>query len=174
MKLLKFFAIALPVLVITLVLIAYALPSRQQVARYRDLPVSADRIWPHIANPKAWTQWAAWNQRDPAMTITYAGPESGAGASWHWDSKSQGKGSMTFDSAETDRLLTYTLTFPDMGSAAKGRIELTPQGSGTRVSWSFETDLGNNPMARWFGLMLPGMVGKDFDEGLANLEKLTQ
>lgn len=171
MKWLKLISFGFFVFIVTLILIAYLLPARQSVQRHRDIEAPAARIWPLIANPKAWQQWAAWNQRDPAMKITYEGSESGAGAKWTWDSNSEGKGSMTFDTAETEKLLTYTLSFPDMGSAAKGRIELTPQGSGTRVTWSFETDLGNNPVMRWFGLALPGFVGKDFDEGLANLER---
>lgn len=174
MRWLKLIAYGLFVLIVTLILISYLLPARQGITRHRDIPVSAEKLWPMIANPKSWQQWAAWNRRDPAMQIRYEGAESGAGAKWTWKSKTQGNGSMTFDSAEPNKLLTYTLTFPDMGSAAKGRIELTPTGSGTRVSWGFETELGNNPAVRWFGLMIPGMVGKDFDEGLANLEQLVK
>jgi len=174
MRWLKLLAYGLFVLIVTLVLIAYLLPARQGVQRHRDLPASADKIWPLLADPRAWSRWAAWNRRDPQMKITYTGAESGAGAAWSWDSQSQGKGTMTFVTAEPERLLTYTLTFPDMGSAAKGRIELTPLTAGTRVTWSFETELGNNPAVRWFGLMIPGMVAKDFDEGLAHLEQATQ
>lgn len=174
MRWLKLLAYGLFVLIVTLVLIAYVLPARQSVQRHRDMTASAAKIWPLLADPKAWTRWAAWNRRDPEMKITYTAAEAGAGAAWSWESKSQGKGSMHFDSAEPERLLTYTLTFPDMGSAAKGRIALTPIATGTRVTWSFETELGNNPAVRWFGLMIPGMVGKDFDEGLANLDQMTR
>lgn len=170
MQWLKRITLGFFVFIIAMILIAFLLPARQGVQRHRDIAAPPARIWPLIADPKAWRRWAAWNQRDPEMKIAYDGAESGAGAKWTWDSKSEGKGSMTFDSAEPEKLLVYTLTFPDMGSAAWGRIELAPQGSGTRVTWRFETDVGNHPVMRWFGLMLPGLVGKDFDEGLANLE----
>jgi hypothetical protein len=108
------------------------------------------------------------------MKITYEGPESGAGAKWTWASKSEGNGTMTFDSAELNKQLDYTLQFTDMGSSAKGQIKLEPTSNGTRVIWNFSAELGNNPIMRWFGLLLPNMVGKDFDTGLENLERLAK
>lgn len=171
MRLVKLLAISLLVLIVAMIAISFFLPAQQGTERHRDINAPAEKLWPLIVSPKQWARWSAWNRRDPGMTIRYEGPESGAGAKWSWDSASQGKGAMVFDAAEPNKQLTYTLTFPDMGSAATGRIVLTPQGNGTRVTWSFETSLGNNPVMRWFGLMIPGMVGKDFDEGLANLEE---
>lgn len=171
MRLVKLLAISLLVLIVAMIAVSFFLPAKQGTERHRDINAPAEKIWPLIVSPKQWGRWSAWNRRDPGMQISYKGPESGAGAKWSWNPASQGKGAMVFDSAESNRQLTYTLTFPDMGSSATGRIVLTPQANGTRVTWSFETTLGNNPVMRWFGLMIPGMVGKDFDEGLANLEE---
>jgi carbon monoxide dehydrogenase subunit G len=49
-------------------------------------------------------------------------------------------------------------------------FDLEAEGEGTRVTWTVEMDMGNNPVGRWMGLMMDGMVGKDFDAGLANLK----
>jgi hypothetical protein len=35
-------------------------------------------------------------------------------------------------------------------------------------------DLGHNPLNRWFGLFMDKMVGPDFDEGLANLRRISE
>jgi hypothetical protein len=34
--------------------------------------------------------------------------------------------------------------------------------------------MGRGPMGRWFGVFLPGMMGKDFDRGLAGLKRLAE
>ena len=174
MGILKKLVVGLLALVVLLIAVAYVLPSRQSAERSRLMAATPDKLWPFIAEPRQWPKWSAWNQRDPDMKITYEGVDSGMGAKWTWESASQGNGSMTFDSAEVNRELRYTLVFPDMGSTATGRIALEPTGSGTQVTWSFETEMGNNPISRWIGLMVPGMVGKDFDAGLENLDKISR
>jgi hypothetical protein len=35
-------------------------------------------------------------------------------------------------------------------------------------------DLGANPLARYFGLWMDGMVGPDFEEGLGRLKALAE
>ena len=174
MKLIKKVVFVLLAIILTMAIVAFLLSGRQSAQRSRDMAAPPEKLWPLISDPRQWPKWAAWNQRDPNMKITYEGADSGAGAKWHWESKSEGNGSMVFDSAEPNKQLSYTIAFPDMGSTAKGTIALEPAGSGTKVSWSFETELGNNPMMRWFGLMIPNMVGKDFDTGLENLDRLAK
>ena len=115
-----------------------------------------------------------WNRRDPNMKIDYAGPESGLGAKWSWESKTEGSGEMEFTQAEQNKLLGYRLTFKDFNSTSTGMLKLEPEGAATKVTWSFAGDAGNNPMMRYMGLMMDGMIGKDFDAGLANLKALAE
>ena len=115
-----------------------------------------------------------WNRRDPNMKIDYAGPESGLGAKWSWESKAEGSGEMEFTQAEPNKLLGYRLTFKDFNSTSIGTLKLEPEGAATKVTWSFAGKAGNNPMMRYMGLMMDGMIGKDFDAGLANLKVLAE
>lgn len=108
------------------------------------------------------------------MQITYSGPERGQGAGWAWQSKSEGSGSMKFTRAEAPKSIEYKLSFPEFGMTSRGKLELAPAGSGTKISWSNEGDLGNNPINRYFGLMMHSWVGKDFEAGLANLKTLAE
>ena len=173
MKIVKRILLVLVVLVVALVAIAYALPSHYRVSRSIVVDAPASKIYPLVAETRAWKRWSVWNQRDPAMTVVYAGPPSGAGAQWTWDSKTEGKGEMTLTAVEVDRKIDYRLFFPDFGSTATGAIvfEATSPTS-TRVTWTNEGDLGNNPMMRWMGLAMDRMVGNDFAAGLANLKAL--
>jgi Polyketide cyclase / dehydrase and lipid transport len=117
---------------------------------------------------------SVWNQRDPAMAITYSGPASGAGAAWEWKSSSQGDGKMTFTAAEPGRRVAYDLYFPDFGTTSNGDLMLTAEGSTTKVTWTMNGNMGSNPLMRWMALFGDRMVGSDFDAGLANLKALAE
>lgn len=145
-----------------------------QVTRSTVVAAPAEKIYPLVAEPRRWKDWSVWNQRDPGMAITYSGPESGVGAVWEWKSKSEGDGRMTFTAAEPGQRAAFELYFPDFGTTSKGELLLAPEGGGTRVTWTMNGDMGKNPLFRWMGLMMDGMVGKDFEAGLANLKKLAE
>lgn len=173
MRIVKRGLLILVLLMIALVAIAYALPSHYRVARSIEIDAPPSEVYPLVAEPRAWKRWSSWNQRDPAMTIVYAGPPAGAGAQWTWHSKSEGNGEMTFTAVDPDRRIDYDLVFPDYNSSAKGVITFEPTSpTTTRVTWTNEGDLGNHPMMRWMGLAMDRMVGNDFATGLANLKAL--
>jgi uncharacterized protein YndB with AHSA1/START domain len=144
------------------------------VTRATTMTAPPDKVYGLVADPRQWKLWSAWNLRDPAMQIEYTGAPSGQGAVWAWKSASQGDGRMTFTRAEPGQLLGYELFFPDFGTTSTGELRLQPEGTGTRVTWTMNGDMGSNPLFRWFALNADGMVGKDFDEGLANLKTLAE
>ena len=174
MKILKRLLIAIGLLIAVLVAIACVLPNQFNVARSATINAPAEKIYPLIATSRQWENWAVWKQRDPNMKIEYAGPESGIGAKWSWESKSEGSGEMEFTSAEPNKLLSYSLVFKDFNTTSTGTLSLEPDGADTKITWSFAGEVGNNPMMRYMGLMMDGMIGKDFEAGLANLKALAE
>jgi hypothetical protein len=155
---------------IALVLLAgFLLPSGYSAQRSVTINAPVEKVYPLVANVKEWKRWTVWNQRDPSMTITYGGPESGVGAKWDWKSKSEGNGGMVFTAAEANKKIGYSLTMEGM-SPAPGHVSFEPTGNGTKVSG----DAGMNPMFRWFGFFMDRLVGPDFEAGLANLKKLAE
>ena len=40
-----------------------------------------------------------------------------------------------------------------------------------KYSWSFLGDMGNNPVARWIGLMMDSMLGPQLETGLSNMKE---
>jgi uncharacterized protein YndB with AHSA1/START domain len=145
-----------------------------QISRSVVVAAPADKVYPLVAEPKRWKDWSVWNRRDPAMAITYSGPESGAGARWEWKSPTEGDGRMTFTAAEPGKRAAYELFFPEFGTTSTGELTLTPEGSGTRVTWSMQGTMGSNPLMRWMALAMDRMVGPDFEGGLANLKTLAE
>lgn len=144
------------------------------VTRSVTIAAPAQKIYPLLEDPRRWKEWTVWNRRDPAMQISYSGPPSGAGAGWAWKSRSEGDGSMTFTTAEPGRRLGYELFFPDFGTTSRGELRLAEQAGATQVTWVMNGDFGSNPLLRWMTLMADGMVGKDFEAGLANLKALAE
>ena len=108
------------------------------------------------------------------MKIDYGGPEFGIGAKWSWESKSEGGGKMEFTAAEPNQLLGYRLLFKEFDTTSNGTLKLEPEGTGTKVMLSFVGEAGNNPMMRYMGPMMDGIIGKDFVKGLANLKALAE
>jgi uncharacterized protein YndB with AHSA1/START domain len=173
-KLLKWLLVLLFVLVALLFLGGYALSPKFTAARSTVINAPAAKVYGLVASPRQWKAWTVWNQRDPAMQITYGGPESGAGASWEWKSKSEGDGKMMFTAAQADKLVEYSLFFPDFGTTSTGSVTLLPEGGGTKVTWTMNGDMGSNPLFRWIALFGDKMVGADFEAGLANLKALAE
>ena len=174
MKALKVLLIALVALLAVGLGVGLMLSPKFTLSRTVVINAAPDKIYALVADPRGWKGWSAWNQRDPAMTIEYSGPASGAGAVWSWKSKSQGDGRMTFTTAEPPKRLGYELFFPDFGTTSTGDFRLEANGGATQVTWSMNGDMGANPVYRWMGLFMDRMVGPDFDAGLANLKALAE
>jgi uncharacterized protein YndB with AHSA1/START domain len=144
------------------------------VSRSVAVQVAPDKVYALVADPKEWKRWTVWNQRDPAMQITYFGAASGATAGWAWQSKTEGDGKMTFTAAEPGKRLAYDLFFPDFGTTSSGELVFAAQGAGTQVTWRMDGDMGANPLFHWMALFGDRMVGKDFEAGLTNLKAVAE
>ncbi len=173
-RVIKWAAIVVVALIVLLFVGGLALSPEFRAQRSTVINAPADKVYALIADPREWKRWTVWNQRDPAMAISYSGPASGAGAGWEWKSKSEGDGKMTFTSAEPGRRLGYELYFPDFGTTSTGALTLAPQSGGTEVTWSMNGNMGDNPLFRWIALFGDRMVGPDFEAGLANLKRLAE
>jgi uncharacterized protein YndB with AHSA1/START domain len=174
LKVLKWLVIVLIGLIVLLFAGGYALSPEFKAVRSLTVSAPAQKIYPLIADPRQWKNWTVWNRRDPAMTMTYSGAPSGAGAVWEWKSKTQGDGKMTFTAAEPGKRVGYDLYFPDFGTTSSGDLLLSPEGSGTKVTWTMNGNMGSNPLYRWMALFMDKMVGPDFEAGLANLKALAE
>ncbi|MEQ1595209.1 MAG: SRPBCC family protein [Casimicrobium sp.] len=160
-------------LVILFLAVGFLLPATYSAQRSVSISAPVDKVFPLVANQKEWKRWSVWNQRDPNMQLTYAGPEAAAGSKWTWKSKSEGNGGMEWSAVETNKRIGYILTMEDM-TPATGDLTFTPEGNGTKVVWSINGNGGMNPIFRWFGLFMDKLIGPDFEAGLKNLKKIAE
>lgn len=154
-------------------IVGFFLPAEYKVERSTNIKAEPQQIFERFNTLEHWKEWMVWIRRDPAMTVEFDGPASGVGATMSWKSESQGSGSLTLDESVAGKHVTYTLSFPDY-PPSKGRLEITPGADGHTVSWSDEGNMGASPINRYFGLFLDGLIGPDFEEGLANLKEVCE
>jgi len=150
------------------------MPSTVEVSRDVVINAPPDKIFPHVANLKAFNKWSPWVDLDPAMKVEFSGTEDGVGQAMSWDSKEDmGSGSMKVVEVVDNQKLVTALDFGQMGTAT-AKFDLAPDAGGTKVTWSMKSELGNNPVARWFGPMIKSGVAEQYEKGLAKLRVVTE
>ncbi len=151
---------------------AFLLPQEQHVERSLQIEAPAAVIRPFLTTPRKFNQWSPWATIDPNGTrYSYSGPENGVGAKMSWvsDHNQVGSGTQEVKAVSDDRIDVY-LDFGDQGDANAYYL-LEPNENGTKVTWAFDTDMGNNPIGRWMGMMMDKWVGTSYEEGLRNLNR---
>jgi hypothetical protein len=57
---------------------------------------------------------------------------------------------------------------------ADAYLALEPNEAGTRLTGGFDSDLGFNPISRYLGTMMDGLVGPEFERSLARLKQAAE
>lgn len=172
MRFLKWMFITIVILLAIFFAGGFLLPSQVHVERSTVIQAEASEIFPYVNNFRRFNEWSPWAARDPDTEYSFAGPDAGVGAkmTWRSDHEEVGSGTQEIIESEPNRRVVSALDFGEMGTA-KARFRLEPQGSGTKVTWMLDSELPPGPAARWIGLALDGLVGAEYEEGLARLKR---
>lgn len=164
--------IGIVALVVGAVVVGYLLPDRASVTRSIVIERPQATVFAVLNGYRHFASWSPWAQLDPAMKTTIEGPMSGVGARYSWTSEqgAEGSGSQEIVASVPPERIEVKLEFSGMGSKNLARYNLQPEGDGTRVIWTLESEFGASLLGRWFGLMLDGMVGPDYERGLVQLK----
>lgn len=153
---------------------SWLLPRQVAVERSVLIERPPAEVYALLNGFERFNEWSPWFAADPAAVYTHSGPATGVGARHAWKgSAAVGEGSQTIRASIPERQIDIELAFGS-NPPALSRYLLEPTASGTRLTWRFETDLGMNPVMRWFGLMFDGMIGADYERGLAQLKRLLE
>lgn len=153
------------------VLAGFLVPGTYRVTRSATIAAPPAAIHEVANNLRTWLEWTAWNtNRYPDMVVKFGDKEAGTGASWSWDGPSTGAGHLTITRSEPDAGLWYDLDFDHGKFLSRGAFTFMTNGPATLVTWTQEGSMGNNPVNRWFGLLMDKMMGPDFEAGLAGLK----
>ena len=170
MKILKWIGMGIAAVVLLLVVVAFCLPRKFHVERSIAIDAPPEAIHAVVTRLREWPTWTAWTaERYPDMKIAFAGPEEGVGAKQSWEGKSSGRGSIEITKSSPEEGVDYDFAFD--GNPSTGGISFFPGPDTTLVTWYADGDLGRNPVARYFGLLMDRFMGPDFETGLRNLKK---
>ena len=174
---LKKVLIGLGALVAILLVVVATRPNTYHVERSTKIAAPADVIFSSVNDFKAFPEWSPWAKRDPNMKVTVSAQSAGVGATYAWEGNKQvGKGKMTLTESQapthTKEKLEFLEPFP---SVADTGFNIKPEGdSAATVTWYM--DGKSNFMGKAMSLVMDmdKMIGKDFEEGLANLKRVSE
>jgi hypothetical protein len=171
MRIVKNIVIILVVLIALLAVIGFMLPKDYKVERSTTIQAPAEVVFEQVNDLKKNEAWSPW--KDPEMTVTYSPNTAGKGASSSWKSKKMGNGSQTIEESNPPSSLRTHLDFGAQGTA-KVDWSFVQEGEATKVTQTMTGEQGNNPIKRWFGLVMDKMIGGYFEQGLADLKKVSE
>ena len=165
----------LVVLIAVLAIIATR-PGDFRIQRSAQISAPGDVVFSIINDLRQWEKWSPYDKRDPAMKKTFEGPSAGPGAIYGWNGNDKvGAGRMTIVESKPGELVSTKLQFfRPFACTNQVNFILVPSGTGTQVTWAMNGK--NSFMGKAMSLLMnmDKMVGKDFEQGLANLNAVVR
>jgi uncharacterized protein YndB with AHSA1/START domain len=150
-------------------------PDTFRVERVTSVAAPAELAFAQVNDFHKWAAWSPWQKLDPTMKLTFAGGP-GVGADYRWEGNDKvGQGEMIIKESTAPSKVVIGLTFvKPFQSESLTTFSFTPGASATQVSWVMEGR--NNFISKAMGLFMSmdKMIGKDFEEGLANLKGVAE
>ena len=176
MKFLKGLFKVLAVVIVLVLVVSFFLPSEVHVERSTSIDAPAEAIFTQVNELQNWKNWSPWSEMDAEMVMGYSMPSNGAGAYYTWESENDkvGNGKLMIVESIPNESIKTSLDFDEEGTGQGAWVFTANENGGTDVTWSMDTDMGNNPMGKIFGLMMDKMVGPMFEKGLMNIKNLTE
>src|SRR5262249_7956240 len=175
MPMFKTIAIVVGALAAILVAVIAMQPSEFTIERSTEIAAPPEVVYSHVESPKKMDEWSPFVKMDPDQKLSYAGPESGVGASESWEGPKIGAGRLTITDAEPSQEVEMRLEFTKpMTATNTAAYILTPAGEGTHVTWRMTGT--NNFVGKAVSLVMnmDKNVGGTFEQGLATLKSLAE
>jgi len=173
---LKKILIGIAAVIVLFVIIVALQPGQYRVSRSATIPAAPAVVFEHVNDLHKWDGWSPWAKLDPAMKVTFEGPQSGTGASYAWvGNKDVGEGKMSITESKANELVRLKLEFiKPFASTAMTDFTFKPEGNQTSVTWSMTGDKNFISKAFCLFMNMDKMIGGDFEKGLASLKSVVQ
>jgi uncharacterized protein YndB with AHSA1/START domain len=176
MRLLKALIISAIVLIAGALVIGFLLPDRAHIERSVVIEAPPETVFGVLNGFARFNEWSPWAELDPNTQYTRGGPETGVGArqAWRSEDPSVGAGSQEIIESTPHSLIRMKLVFEGFDSDNVASYVLAAEGEKTKLTWSYDSEFKGNLMSRYFGLLLDGMIGPDYERGLTKLKALLE
>ena len=173
MKLLRLTGILLLFIAGITIVLAFILPAKQTIERTVTIKADAATVYQQLSKLSLFNSWSVWNQNDPSVKNVLTGTDGTVGAvtTWKGDPVLSGDGKIEITELEENKKVAHSIYFlSPRDGRANSDFTITEKNGLTTVNWHFEM-LTPRP---WnvFNLFykMEKEMGKDFDQGLANLK----
>lgn len=173
MKALKIIGLSLLGLLVLLLIVSFFLSSKIHVERSIVVNAAPEVVFDQVNNLKNWKAWSPWMAMDPKAVMTFGEPTAGTGAFYTWKGPEAGEGKMTITASEPYKKIDTEVDFGELGISTAA-YTLEPAESGTKLTWGFDLDMGMNPLKKFGGLFIKGMLEKQFDQGLGKIKEIAE
>ncbi len=176
MTTLKKILYVLVILLAVVIIAAYFLPRKVTVERSIEIDAPVSVVYQLVSQLQELNRWSPWFQRDPDTHFIFKGANGTVGSKMLWESQKVGvgKGSLEITALKENESVEIHLDFGN-GALSDRFYHLTALDNGkTYITWGFRTDLGNNPIARYSGLLFEKWFGPDYEAGLKNLKRVAE
>ncbi len=171
-KALRIILIFVVLIIIFFLVITLFLPKSYVVKRERRIPAPIDSVFKYATDLDQWEQWSTWKVADPEANYQFSNTRQGIGSWMSWEGEVVGTGKLTVTNLIVNQELAYTLDFQKPYKAqSTGGMYFQGNDQETRVQW-YDTGEAKWPMGRIYGVMMDGMLGPEFDKGLARLDSV--
>ena len=172
----KTIAIGFVTAIALLLIYASTRPDSFRVERSARIQAPPERIFALINDLQQFNRWNPYEKKDPAIKGTYGKTTVGPGAHYGWVSNEVGVGSMEITEVSAPSRVLMRLDFiKPMETSSQAEFTLKPlSDQGTEIVWSMQ---GPAPyVSKLMGVLfnMDKMIGKDFEDGLANLKVLAE
>jgi carbon monoxide dehydrogenase subunit G len=164
------------VLIVAVLVYAAMKPNAFRMERSTSINAPAEKIFPFINDFHNWTSWSPFEKLDPALKRSYSGAPSGQGSIYEYEGNNKvGAGRMEItESSPSSRVVSKLDFIKPMVAHNFAEFTLEPRGNATVVTWAM---YGASPyIAKLMTIFvsMDRLVGKQFDEGLANLKAASE
>lgn len=168
--------VIIAILIIALLDIASLKPNTFSLVRTAEIKAPPEKIFAQLNDFKNWGAWSPWEKMDLEMKKTFKGPASGKGAYYSWiGNKKVGEGNMEITRSVPSKVVELNLNFLKPFKASNiTQFAITPQGNSSHVRWEMRGPLNLFMKVMHMFMNMDKMVGKDFEEGLANLKAVSE
>lgn len=154
----------------------FFLEDKVQVSRSITIDRPAKMVFKVVNSMHRFNEWSPWADVDPNATYKYEGPAKGVNSMMSWTGNEEvGTGKQTIIESVPYEMVKAELYFDGQGDdPAWATYQLKDLGDSTEISWIFDADFNGNILGRYFGMMMDGMLGPQYEKGLQRLKLLVE
>jgi len=162
-------------IVVAIIVIGFLLPREVVVQRSEVIDTRPDIAFAVLNNLTYFNEWSPWYARDPDAGYRLEGPAAGVGSTLVWaEAGDTSSGRLWITRSSPTEAIDLRLALGETETENFFRVQAVDGGVNehAQVTWGMRMQFGVFDLTgRYVGLMLPSLVGSDYQRGLERLKR---